>query len=317
MLPDRILHPEEVIHIGFLANFAANNPKHRQNMKKTLFFLAALLPLSLSAQEESAWTHEGLTGINFSQTSFTNWSEGGENSMAGNVYFNGSLNYKEGKNAWDNNLSANYGMNYTDATDWRKNIDNLNLSSKFGRQITEKLYYAALFDFKTQMANGYQYNDSTKEVISKFLTPGYLNLSVGLDYKPNEHISLYYSPVAGKMTLTNDTLFSTRYGVDAGQKTRFELGSSFKGTLNYSMLEDKLTLKSTLDLFTAYNESFGNVDVNWDVLVGLNVTSLLTVTFQSTLKYDDDIKYIDADGGVHGARVQFKEILGVGLSYKF
>ena len=273
------------------------------------------------AQEESAWTHEGLTGVNFSQTSFTNWSEGGENSMAGNVYFNGSLNYKEGKNAWDNSLSANYGMNYTEATQWRKNIDNLNFSSKFGRQITEHLYYAALFDFKTQMGYGYAYTDDSRELISKFLTPGYLNLSVGIDYKPNDHISLYYSPVAGKMTLVNDTTFSVRYGVDPGVKTRFELGSSFKGTVNYSLWEDKLTIKSVLDLFTPYNETFGNVDVNWDVLVGLNVTSLLTVTFQSTLKYDDDIKtYLtDANGNteIRGARVQFKEILGVGLSYKF
>lgn len=292
-------------------------------MKKGLFFLVALLPLSLAAQEESqsAWSHSGLAGLNFSQTSFTNWSEGGENSMAGNVYFNGSLNYKEGKNAWDNDLSANYGLNYTEATQWRKNIDNLNFSSKFGRQITEKLYYSALFDFKTQMGNGYTYTDDDKELISKFLTPGYLNLSVGIDYKPNDHISAYYSPVAGKMTLVNDTLFSVRYGVDAGQKTRFELGSSFKGTVNYSLLDDKLTIKSVLDLFTAYNESFGNIDVNWDVLIGFNVTSLLTVTFQSTLKYDDDIKTFSVDelGNevVHGAKVQFKEILGVGLSYKF
>ena len=290
-------------------------------MKKSLFFLAVLLPMSLCAQEESAWTHEGLTGVNFSQTSFTNWSEGGENSMAGNVYFNGSLNYKQGKTAWDNSLSANYGMNYTEATQWRKNIDNLNFSSKFGRQITDKLYYAALFDFKTQMGYGYAYGDDDRQLISKFLTPGYLNLSVGIDYKPNDNISLYYSPVAGKMTMVNDTIFSVRYGVDPNVKTRFELGSSFKGTVNYSLLDDKLTIKSVLDLFTPYNETFGNVDVNWDVLVGLNVTSLLTVTFQSTLKYDDDIKtYItDAAGNteIRGARVQFKEILGVGLSYKF
>ena len=286
-------------------------------MKKTLFFLAALLPLSLCAQEESAWTHEGLTGLNFSQTSFTNWSEGGENSMAGNVYFNGSLNYKEGKNAWDNALSANYGMNYTDATQWRKNIDNLNFSSKFGRQITDKLYYAALFDFKTQMGYGYDYSTDPKSLISKFLTPGYLNLSVGIDYKPNDHISAYYSPVAGKMTMVNDTTFSKRYGVPVGEKTKFELGSTFKGTINYSLMEEKLTLKSTLDLFTAYNESFGKIDVNWDVLVGYNLTNLLTLTFQSTLKYDDDIKTFDADGTEHGAKVQFKEILGIGLSYKF
>lgn len=286
-------------------------------MKKTLFFLAALLPLSLSAQEESAWTHSGLTGINFSQTSFTNWSEGGENSIATNVYFNGSLNYKQGKSAWDNDLSANYGLNYTDATKWRKNIDNLNLSSKYGRQISDKLYYAALLDFKTQMGYGYDYSGEERELISKFLTPGYLNLSVGIDYKPNDHISAYYSPVSGKMTLTNDTAFSKNYGVDEGKKTRFELGTTFKGTVNYSLLQDKLTLKSTLDLFTPYNDTFGNVDVNWDVLVGLNVTSLLTVTFQSTLKYDDDIKTFDDAGVQHGAKVQFKEILGVGLSYKF
>ena len=290
-------------------------------MKKTLFFLAALLPLSLCAQEESAWTHEGLTGLNFSQTSFTNWSEGGENSMAGNVYFNGSLNYKEGKNAWDNALSANYGMNYTDATQWRKNIDNLNFSSKFGRQITDKLYYAALFDFKTQMGYGYDYSTDPKSLISKFLTPGYLNLSVGIDYKPNDHISLYYSPVAGKMTMVNDTTFSKRYGVPEGEKTKFELGSAFKGTVNYSLLDDKLTIKSVLDLFTAYNESFGNIDVNWDVLLGYNLTNVLTLTFQSTLKYDDDIKTrtINANGDpeIHGAKVQFKEILGIGLSYKF
>ena len=286
-------------------------------MKKTLFFLAALLPLSLSAQEESAWSHSGLAGINFSQTSFTNWSEGGENSIATNVYFNGSLNYKEGKNAWDNDLSANYGLNYTDATKWRKNIDNLNLSSKFGRQISDKLYYAALLDFKTQMGYGYDYSSDERELISKFLVPGYLNISVGLDYKPNDHLSVYYSPVSGKMTMVSDTLFSTRYGLDAGKKTRFELGSSFKGSVNYSLLNDKLTVKSTLDLFTAYDDSFGMIDVNWDVLVGLNVTSLLTVTFQSTLKYDDDIKTFADDGTVHGAKVQFKEILGVGLSYKF
>ena len=241
--------------------------------------------------------------------------------MASNVYFNGSLNYKAGKNAWDNDLSANYGLNYTEATKWRKNIDNLNLSSKFGRQITDKLYYAALLDFKTQMGYGYDYSGDERQLTSKFLTPGYLNLSVGIDYKPNDHISLYYSPVAGKMTMVNDTVYSVNYGLDAGKKTRFELGSSFKGTLNYLLLNDKLTVKSTLDLFTPYDDTFGNIDVNWDVLVGLNVTSLLTVTFQSTLKYDDDIKTFktlaNGDTEVHGAKVQFKEILGVGLSYKF
>jgi hypothetical protein len=286
-------------------------------MKKALFLLVALLPLGLTAQDEEGWSHKGLAGVNLSQTSFTNWSEGGENTVAYNIYLNGSLNYQKDKLSWTNDLSANYGQNYTDVTDWRKNIDNLNFASKLGHQINEKFYYAALLDFKSQMFDGYKYYDNEKVLTSKLLTPSYLNLSVGIDYKPNSNLAVYYSPVAGKLTMVTDTLLSEAYGVDAGKFVKPQLGSIFKVNANYSFFEDRLTVKSVLDLFTAYDDSFGMIDVNWDVLIGYNLTKLLTLTFQSTLKYDDDIKTYDSEGNQHGAKVQFKEIVGLGLSYKF
>ena len=207
-------------------------------------------------------------------------------------------------------------MYYTTENNWRKNIDNINFASKYGRSISKALYYAALLDFKTQFANGYNYAVSTTDRVSGFMTPAYLNLSVGVDYKPNEHFSAYYSPVTGKMTFVSDTTFSTNYGLQAGKKNRAELGSSFRASANYDIFK-VVNLKSSLDLFTAYNQSFGKIDVNWEVLLNLKVTELLTVTFQSTLRFDDDIKYVDANGVLGPARVQFKEVLGVGLSYKF
>ena len=291
-------------------------------MKRNLLLLAVLLPISLQAQEaEEGWNHNGLAGITFSQTTFTNWSEGGENTIADNAFLNGSLNYKKDKVSWTNDLVINYGQTYTDIYGWRKNLDNLNFASKFGHQITEKLYYAALLDFKSQVANGYKYYDDDKELISKLFTPAYLNMSVGLDYKPNDHLSIYYSPVAGKLTMVADTAFSTRYGIDAGKFVRPQLGSYLKINANYTFLEDKVTFKSALDFFTAYDESFGNIDVNWDLLIGYNMTKHITLTFQSTLKYDDDIKTLSVDDAgnkiEHGAKVQFKETFGVGLSYKF
>ena len=286
-------------------------------MKKAFFLLAALLPLTLVAQEEEGWSHNGLAGFNLSQTAFTNWSAGGENTVADNIYFNGSLNYKKDKLSWTNDLSANYGQNFTDNTGWRKSIDNLNFASKLGHQITETVYYAALLDFKSQLADGYKYTDDDKTLVSKFLTPSYLNLSVGIDYKPNSHIAVYYSPVAGKLTMVTDTLLSQAYGIDAGKYVKPQLGSIFKVNVDYTFCEDKVTLKSVLDLFTAYDDTFGKVDVNWDVLIGYNLTKLLTLTFQSTLKYDDDIKTVDGDGNIRGAKVQFKEMLGLGISYKF
>lgn len=286
-------------------------------MKKAFFLLAAMLPLTLVAQEEEGWSHNGLAGFNLSQTAFTNWSAGGENTVADNIYFNGSLNYKKDKLSWTNDLSANYGQNFTDNTGWRKSIDNLNFASKLGHQITETVYYAALLDFKSQLADGYKYTDDDKTLVSKFLTPSYLNLSVGIDYKPNSHIAVYYSPVAGKLTMVTDTLLSEAYGIDAGKKVRPQLGSIFKVNVDYTFFEDKVTLKSVLDLFTAYDDTFGKVDVNWDVLIGYNLTKLLTLTFQSTLKYDDDIKTVDSEGNIRGAKVQFKEMVGLGISYKF
>ena len=286
-------------------------------MKKAFFLLAAMLPLTLVAQEEEGWSHNGLAGFNLSQTAFTNWSAGGENVVSDNIYFNGSLNYKKDKLSWTNDLSANYGQNFTQNTGWRKSIDNLNFASKFGHQITETVYYAALLDFKSQLADGYKYTDDDKTLVSKFLTPSYLNVSVGIDYKPNSHIAAYYSPVAGKLTMVTDTLLSEAYGIDAGKKVKPQLGSIFKVNVDYTFFEDKVTLKSVLDLFTAYDDTFGKVDVNWDVLIGYNLTKLLTLTFQSTLKYDDDIKTVDSEGNIRGAKVQFKEMVGLGISYKF
>ena len=290
-------------------------------MKKTVLILAAMLPLSLCAQEEEGWNHNGLTGITFSQTSFTNWSEGGENTIADNVYLNASLNYKKDKLSWTNDLKINYGQNYTDNNGWRKNLDNIDFASKLGHQITDKLYYAALLDFKSQLFYGYKYTDNNKELTSKGFTPAYLNVSVGLDYKPNDNIAIYYSPVAGKLTMVADSAFAVRYGIDANKYVKPQLGSYLKINANYKLLEDRLTIKSVLDLFTAYDDTFGMIDVNWDVLIGYNLTKLLTLTFQSTLKYDDDIKTFETDANgktiTHGAKVQFKEMVGIGLSYNF
>ena len=36
-------------------------------------------------------------------------------------------------------------------------------------------------------------------------------------------------------------------------------------------------------MFTAYDDSFGNIDVNWDLLIGYNLTKLLTLTASQPL----------------------------------
>ncbi len=291
-------------------------------MKKVLSLLfAAIMALSINAQDEpieSKWKIDGVMGINFSQTSLTNWAGGGENSLAGNAYLNGVLNYKSGSWAWDNNLALDYGLARTASTGVRKSTDKIDFASKLGYKATEKLFYTGLFDFKTQFTDGYKYEGTDRIRISDFMAPAYGTLSLGLDYKPNDSFSLYYSPLAAKMTWVRDDYLSQEgmFGVDSGKKFKGEFGSYLKTIYKLKVMEN-VDLISKADFFSAYDKSFGNIDVDWDVLLSMKINKLLSATFNTTLRYDDDVAYIDDDGNKKGARVQFRQILGVGLAYNF
>jgi len=80
---------------------------------------------------------------------------------------------------------------------------------------------------------------------------------------------------------------------------------------------ENVNLISTVDLFTAYNKTFGDVDINWDVMISMKINKYLSASLNTTLKYDNDIKTFDDEGNQRGAKIQFKEILGVGFAYSF
>lgn len=292
--------------------------------RNLLFVFFALICLNLSAQETqdtSYWKKGGMASLSFSQTSLSNWSGGGDNAISTNVQLNLFANYTKAKNAWDNTLKLEYGLLKQGDAGTRKSIDKIDFVTKYGHQASKKWYYTALLDFKTQFAKGYNYAKSETESdvkVSNFMAPAYLLLSLGMDYKPNETFSAYLSPITGKTTIVNDDELSDAgaFGVDPGDKVRYEFGALTKFTLKKSIAKN-VDLKSTLDLFTAYSDSFGNIDVNWDLMINMKVNEFLTASINTTLVYDDDVEYVNKDGINKGVKVQFKEILGIGLSYKF
>ena len=72
-----------------------------------------------------------------------------------------------------------------------------------------------------------------------------------------------------------------------------------------------------VDFFIPYNKQFGNVDMNWEVLINMIINYYLIATLNTTLKYDNDVKTINDEGEKRGAKVQFKDILGIGVAYNF
>jgi hypothetical protein len=284
-----------------------------------------------SADTTEGWKKGGLLALNLAQTSLTNWAAGGQNSVAVNGIFSVFANYTKEKSRWDNSLDIGYGLlKQGRNSEFRKTDDKIDFLSKYGRQAFKNVYYAALLNFKTQMTPGYNYIDATtKEKISDIFAPAYILVALGLDYKPNAYFSVFLAPLTGKFTFVNDTTLSLAYGLDAGKKSKSEIGGYLRAIYTKNDFKGEfmknVSFTTKLDLFSNYADKPQNVDVAWETLIGLKVNKYIGVNFNTVLLYDDNIKVpfdlngndIIEAGEAVGSKVQFKEILGVGFSYKF
>ena len=269
--------------------------------------IASGLKSYAKADTTRGWKHFGISSLTFGQTSLQNWVAGGNNTVSGDFVFNASMNYSNDKVFWDNNLSLEYGLVYSSVSDWMKAADKLNLTSITGRKISKTWSVSALLKFYTQFSKGYNYPDR-KHFISTFMVPGYLDAALGFSYKPNKNYSVFLSPVSERaIFVLNDSLSNKgAFGVKHGRKTKFETGAYLLANTSQS-LATNLNLISTLDLFTPYTEDFGNIDVNWNLLLSYKINKLFTANLNTTLRYYD--KEIQ--------KIQFKEIFGIGLTYTF
>ena len=52
-------------------------------------------------------------------------------------------------------------------------------------------------------------------------------------------------------------------------------------------------------------------------MIAFKINKFLTTTLTTNLIYDDNVKSVDKAGNIAGPKVQFREVLGLGLSYSF
>ena len=128
-------------------------------MKRTFLMIAfaALATIAYSqtddkGYEEGKYVLKGVSGLNLSQTAMTNWSAGGENSVAGNAYLNGSLTHKNGNWLWVTNLVLDYGLTKTKSQGMRKSTDKIGLSTQLGYSTNNVWFYTLMGDQRIQLS---------------------------------------------------------------------------------------------------------------------------------------------------------------------
>ena len=179
----------------------------------------------------------GTIGVNLS--SFNNWyGQGTPDVSSGNiaVTVNGFANLKQEKFFWRNSANINLGwVKFDDKNDpddddsFRQATDVFNISSLYGRKLSEKFAISGLGEYRTTILNNF--ND-----------PGYLDLGVGATWTPIEDLVVVIHPLNYNFVFSsNDAVFQSSLGA--------------KIVADYTKKIGAINFKSNLSMFQSYESS--------------------------------------------------------------
>ncbi|MEO5967570.1 MAG: DUF3078 domain-containing protein, partial [Ferruginibacter sp.] len=226
--------------------------------------------------------------------------------------------YKKDKHSWDNTADLAYGMVSTTSLGSRKSTDRIDLLSKYGYSLTEKLSLTTLFNFRSQFAKGFKYDKTidgldSSTLTSKSFAPMYVLLSLGLDYKPVEGLSIFLSPITARWVIVPDQTIAPLYSITPGKSARQELGAFMSTTFDKNFRE-KFNFKSRLDLFSNYKSEPKNIDVFWSNILTAKITKYINFNLAVDLIYDDNTQNVNPE---KGPAPQIMQQMGIGFSYNF
>lgn len=179
----------------------------------------------------------GTIGVNLS--SFNNWyGQGTPDVSSGNiaVTVNGFANLKQEKFFWRNSANINLGwVKFDDKNDpddddsFRQATDVFNISSLYGRKLSEKFAISGLGEYRTTILNNF--ND-----------PGYLDLGFGATWTPIEDLVVVIHPLNYNFVFSsNDAVFQSSLGA--------------KIVADYTKKIGAINFKSNLSMFQSYESS--------------------------------------------------------------
>ncbi|WP_299159778.1 DUF3078 domain-containing protein [uncultured Eudoraea sp.] len=247
----------------------------------------------------------GTIGGSFS--GFNNWyAQESPNNSAGTIGFtvNGFANRNESKYFWRNALTLNLNwVKFDDKDDpddqsgFRQATDVFNISSLYGRKLSEKFALSGLVEYRTT-------------ILSNFNDPGYLDVGVGATWTPVKDLFVVIHP------LNYNFVFSSGDSV-------FESSLGAKIVADYSKEFGALKFKTNLSVFQSYKSSnFSNW--TWTNSFSYTVWKNIGIGFDFGLRDNkqEALNYAlttlgDPDATFDNINNDLQTYYTLGLSYKF
>lgn len=253
------------------------------------------------------WDRNWVAGLNGSQATYSNWSQGGVSSVSGAASSVLTLLNRKGKKGYGFRVNLKYGQSYIDDEGLRKTDDVLSIRNRLINNFKEedKLAVYFTFVFQTQFDEGYDYGGGfagQDSLISNFFSPAYFTESMGVAYTPKEFFTMELG-VGLKQTIVADDSLAENYGFNPSENFRSEGGVS-AGLYFEKEIFLNIFFTSNLETFTNFLNGLKKTDVSWTNEIVGEINETVYATCQFELKYDDDFS----------SQIQLKQVLSVGIS---
>ena len=276
----------------------------------------------------SANLHGSLTAFSKS------WQAAGDNTVTILASLNFLHTYKKDRFTLSNAASAKFGynnmkmdLNGKQKGVWFKNVDEIALSTSPQWALVKNWSYGANVKFRTQFAPGYGARGDKQlgnQRVSNFMTPGYLDASLGFTYiLPSEKFPLKVNlaPIAMSTTFRDDLSTSKDYGVLHGH-------SKVEGGLSVQLDFDKtwgkngwLRYRTTAYSFYGWITDLSQVakaedksayehivpTLRWENTIDIKATKYISTQIYVQLYYNK----------AETKLLQVSSMLSVGLTYTF
>jgi hypothetical protein len=288
-------------------------------MKKFLLLLIFSAGIFTSAQEEikkdsvvidtiKHWSVLGKQSLMINQAAFSNWVGGGANNVGWLLGIDYNITYEKDKDLWENLILLNYGQNDTKGLGVRKTQDVINVSTNYGRKVSKSWYLSVGAGLQSQFTVGYEDgNNPEAKKISNFMAPGYLNLGMGITFRPNDNVNVTLRPSNARWTLVLDRDLQTAgtYGLKADGDTSL-LQYGFLGTALYKFkLMENVNITNTASVFSNYLDHPERLVLSYGMILNLKVNKFISSNITVDLMYDHN----------QIEKTQLKQTLGIGFSY--
>lgn len=280
-------------------------------MKNFIVYFLIVFATVTSAQEKETdpnlgkWVPSLVTGLNISQISFSNWAQGGDNSLAFTLTGEFSLKYKTEKWRFKNYLKTAFGKTKLGDADIRQTDNEIYLETVLSLNIGWAVDPFISNSVRTAITEGFDYSKVPAVKIADLFDPGYITQSIGFTFDKSEIIQTRLG-IAFQETFTNKL---NQYSDDPDTKDKiedFKFDTGMESVTDAKLkLDDNLLYTTKLRVFTRF-QSLDVWDVRWDNTISAKVNSWLNVNLGVILIHEIS----------QTRKTQLKEALQIGIVYR-